>query len=125
MILPLMIFIVSCETQQKIYCAQIKSATIKPLLLRDINFQFNRCRIRCFDVNTWGELPFNQCAPVQAGIEFTSFKEDVIIKGKKMAENYPIELCDGIAGFTNTDMAVEIKPKIKKLNSIKNDLCGE
>ena len=46
-------------------------------------------------------------------------------EGEKVAENYPIEFCDGIAGFSNADMAIEIKPKIKKINAIKIDYCGE
>lgn len=122
MIAPLMIFTVSCKT--KIICSQVKSTQIKPLILKDINFQFNRCRARCFDFNSWEELPFNKCASHVVPERFISFKEEEFSKeGVKLAENYPIEFCDGMGGFSNVDMAIEIKPKIKKLNAIKNDYC--
>jgi len=122
-----MISIVSCRTQ--IYCAQIESAKIKPLILKDINIKFNRCRARCFDFNTWDALPDNKCPdfPKTALIEgLTVYGEPVYDKNGKIDKgvNFPIEYCDGIGGFSNVDMADEVKPKIKKLNSIKTDLCS-
>jgi hypothetical protein len=80
-------------------------------MLYDISFQFDRCRGRCFDLNEWKALPMNMCA----GMESYALAESI---------NLPLESCEGIAGFTIEDMAVEIRPKIKKLDAIKKDYCN-
>ncbi len=103
-----MIFTVSCKT--KIICQQVESTKIKPIILSEVSFEFMRCRIRCFDFNEWKELDMKQCK----GFESLTDEKSI---------NLPIEACDGIAGFSNEDMAIEVKPKIKKLNAIKNDVC--
>lgn len=108
-ILLILFSITSCKT--KIVCSQIESAKIAPLILYDISFQFNRCRARCFDLNKWVTLPLNQCA----GMEGYNLSESA---------NLPLESCEGVAGFSIDDMAKEIRPKIKKLDSIKIDYCN-
>lgn len=105
--LLLMIFLASCKT--RIICSQIKSNTIKPIALCDLSLQFNRCRCRCFNPNTWSEVNDNLC----------SWKyEEPFKKG-----DYPIDYCEGIAGFFIEDIAREVKPKVKNLNRIKSDYC--
>lgn len=110
MILLSMTFLVSCK--QKIICEQVKGAQIKPIIMKDISFQFNRCRLRCFDFNKWAELPMNKCEG------FAQLTEEKSI-------NLPLEVCDELVGFDLEDIALEVKPKIKKLSTIKSDLCGE
>jgi hypothetical protein len=107
MTMPLMTFLSSCRDQ--IICSQIKSAEIKPIELCDISFKFNRCRCRCFNVNSWETLPMNKCSGTGQDLPDTI--------------DFPIESCDGVAGFYVNDMAVEIRPKIKELNTIKGDYC--
>lgn len=111
-ILP-MIFLISCKT--KIICGQINSARIVPVMLYDVSFQFNRCRGRCFDVNEWKTLPINRCIG-----ELDSQYIPVIDN----AINYPLEYCDGVAGFSLDDMSENIRPKVKELNAIKGDYCN-
>lgn len=108
-ILLSMIFITSCKT--KIICSQVNSAKIIPIILYDISFKFDRCRARCFDLNTWATLPLNQCA----GMDSYNLGE---------VANLPLESCEGVAGFSNEDMAIEIRPKIKMLDQIKKDYCN-
>lgn len=107
-----MLFLSSCKG--KIICSQVKKAEIKPLMLFDISFQFNRCRGRCFDLNTWSNLPINQCIGES---EFLPIIENNSV-------NYPLEYCDGIAGFTIEDMALNVRPNIKILDQIKKDNCN-
>jgi hypothetical protein len=107
MMLLWMIFLSSCKT--KIICAQINSAKIKPVMIYDVSFQFNRCRGRCLDVNKWETVPLNQCSGTQ---------EDL---GDSV--NFPLESCEGIAGFPFDDIANNIRPNIKKLDAIKEDYC--
>ncbi len=101
------IFLASCKT--KIICSQVKSATIKPIVLCDLSMQFNRCRCRCFNANRWAEVEDRACKwrypePFKKG-------------------DYPIDYCEGIAGFYLEDIAQEVKPKVKKLSRIKTDYC--
>ena len=96
----------SCRT--KLICSEVRSATIKPLPLCDISFQFNECYCRCFDLNNFKEVNENKCT-----WKYGDFKEG----------SYPLETCEGLSGFYVNDWAVEVKPKIKKLSRIKYDNC--
>ena len=125
-----MTFIVSCK--KKLVCSEIENNLIPPLILSDISFQFNRCRIRCFDFNEWRELSMDKCPQAYGYFkpseeleamnerELKNFKAEL---SKILSTDLPIEACDGLAGFSNEDMALEIKPRIKRLNAIKNDVC--
>lgn len=101
MIAALMIFsISSCRSfERQLICGQIQEHQIKPHELCDISFQFNRCRCREFDFNTWEAL--------------------------SEPENRPLEYCEGIAGFHVKDIATDIRPNVKALDEIKNNLCGQ
>jgi hypothetical protein len=98
----LTIFLVSC--QHKTTCLEIKTARIRPVITCDISFQFKTCSCRCFNVNDWEKISDKNCKNFTEG-------------------DYPLETCDGIAGFFLDDIATEIKPKIKKLASINRDNC--
>ena len=115
--LALTIFLTS-SCKDAIICAQINSAKIKPLVLKDISFQFDRCRIRCFDINTWATFPsLNACE---------EFKDDLETPEKENEEpyrDYEIKYCDGLSGFDVKDMAKVVRPKIKELAQIKEDNC--
>jgi len=106
-ILLLMISLTSCK--DKIVCAQVESSKIKNLILKDLSLQFNRCRVRCFNLNSWKTLPLNKCDGFEG------------IEGEQ--EDYPIGFCEGLSGFDVSDMAKHIRPKIKELNAIKEDNC--
>jgi hypothetical protein len=101
--LLLMIFLSSCRTA--IICQQVESSKIPFVKLYDVSFKYDRCGVRCFDLNTWATVPLEKC-------------------GENLSESLPLESCEGIAGFSLSDMAIEIRPKIKKLNQIKIDACG-
>jgi len=107
-ILPIL-FLISCKSA--IICNQINSAKIVPILLYDISFKFDRCRVRCFDFNSWATLPLNKCV----GME---------LRTEEGAINLPLENCEGLSGFSINDMAYELRPKIKKLDQIKKDYCN-
>ena len=93
----------SCRT--KIICTEVRTATIEALPLCDISFKFNRCRCRCFNLNN-----FSNVDDVACGEGFKS-------------GNYDLEYCEGISGFYIEDWALEVKPKVKKLDRIKRDNC--
>jgi len=102
------ISLASCKT--KLICAQVNSATIKPIVLCDLSMQFNRCRCRCFNLNAWDEVEDKACKWAH---------DEPFKKG-----DYPIDYCEGIAGFYLEDIAREVKPKVKKLSKIKSDYCN-
>lgn len=82
---------------------------MRPLASCDISLQFNRCRCRCLNPNTWESLNLKDC------------KEYEELAG--LAVNLPIIECDGLVGFFVDDIATEIKPKVNALNGIKRDYC--
>jgi len=128
-IITLTIFSIS-GCKDKIICAEIKSAEIKPVVLYDVSFTFKRCRVRCFDANKWTTLPISSCPVLSAYA--SDYAESVVnfneldLDTKKInfdAVNLPLEQCEGVAGFSLEDHAKEIGPKVKELNQIKVDNC--
>lgn len=99
------ILFLSVSCRSKLICNEIKAATIKNLPLCDISFQFNRCRCRCFNINTYTTVEPEAC-----GDDFE-------------AGDYPITYCESLSGFFVEDWAVEIRPKIRRLDRIKGDYC--
>lgn len=94
----LMISLVSCRSiERRVVCNELRKHEISPVEMCDINIKFDRCRCRSFDLNSWNELS----EPV----------------------NYPLSHCDKMTGFNTDVAAVEIKPKIKALYRIKENLC--
>lgn len=98
-------FLTSCRTA--IVCEDIERAEMVPLNYCDISFKFNeaRCRCRCLDPNTYTTLPDLSC-----GEDYQS-------------GNFELEACQGIAGFSLDDVALEVKPNISRLNKIKEHYC--
>jgi hypothetical protein len=91
----LMILTTSCQT--RLVCKELKKNEIKPLEKCSISFKLQRCRCRMFDLNTWTTL------------------------GE--ATNHPLDYCDGISGYRITDEAEEIRPKVKAMSRLKENLC--
>lgn len=99
-ILLLTTFLGSCRSvQTSVICSEIRNQEINPVELCDISFQFLRCRCRQFDMNSWAST--------------------------SEAVDYPLEHCDGMAGFKLDDMALEIRPKVKALYRLKENLCND
>ena len=71
--------------------------TFKPHILADISFEKDRCRVRCYDMNNFKTIDDNKC-----GAHFKS-------------GNYPLDECEGVAGFYLEDVAKEIIPTAKKI----------
>lgn len=109
MILVLMIFIaLSCNSvKQRIICGEIEAANTRPKIFCDVSIQFQRCRCRCFDLESFSTVDDKLC-----GDDFKSGNKDIYF-------------CEGIAGFFNKDWAVEVKPKLKRLEDLKGDYCGQ
>lgn len=107
----------------RIVCAQIKEHEIKPIKSCDVSFKFNRCRCRCFNMNAWKEEPLKSCP------EFSEVQESEVRKVKKKsgelyeAVNYPVDHCEGISGFYLDKIATEVRPNVKALDALKENLC--
>jgi len=117
--LLLMIFLSNgCQTviEQKLICAQINKYKIELVPTCDISVEFDRCRCRCMNLNTFEpaknlkmcKWPKNFSGKVPDGFKTYSF---------------PLEMCEGIAGQFVEDVAVKIRPNVKALNEVKNNLC--
>lgn len=81
---------------------------IEPVKLCTVKLSFDvpKCNCRCFDLNNWEQANDAWCGE---GFE---------------SGNYPIEACNGISGFYNSDIATEIRPKIKSMAETRRDQCG-
>jgi len=109
MLLTMCIISCGCIVRPKIICADISRAAFKPMVFCDISFSPEpRCRCRCFDMNVNRTINDSSCD-----------KEDTIFK----SGNYPIEHCDEIGGPTKKDWAIQVKPNIQRLQSIKKTYC--
>lgn len=116
-ILLLTTFLIS-SCKDKIICEQINSAKIRPLIIKNISFEFNRCRISCFDLNTWSTYKsLNACE------EYKDDPETDEIENAETNREFPVSYCDNLLGFDASDMAKYVRPKIKELASIKKDNC--
>lgn len=114
--LALMISLASCKNQ--IICSQVNSAKIKPLIIKDLSLQFGRCRIRCFNLNTWESYKsLNSCD------EFPDDQSTIEKENSEPYRDYETDYCDGVIGFDFKDVAKYIRPKIKELDAIKKDNC--
>lgn len=124
--LLLMTFSVSCKNQ-KFICAEIKKSEIPPTVMHNINFQFNRCRVRCFDLNKWEALPIKDCPELNPLAEQGfSVSQEVNENGvTEESINLEISACDGIIGFSADDASKKVRPSVKALANIKKDSCGE
>ena len=116
----LTIFSVSCNSiQRKLVCKQVESATFSLKPMYDVSFRFNRCRARCFDMTNWNAVAIDYCPELEPDVLLYGVGFD----GDSDSINLPVERCEGIAGFDLVDIAKDIKPKILKLNAIKEDQC--
>lgn len=108
-----MIFLLnSCRTAvQRIVCAQIREARLPNLIMKDVSIQFDRCRLRCFNLNDWQTLPLKECK----GYENEA--------GNSL--NRPLIECEGVAGFSVEDWASEVRPRIKQLGGLRDDYCSK
>lgn len=116
----LMIFTLNgCQTkyEQKLICKQISLHQIPPTPLCDISFKYDRCRCRCFDYNSWDALSIKDCG------RFQNKLNDVKTVNNVEVIDYELEYCDGIAGSFNNDQAVNVRPHVKALYRIKQNLC--
>lgn len=97
-ILLLTTFLASCRSiERRMICSELRKHEIAPIEMCDINIKFDRCRCRSFDFNSWEALS----EPV----------------------NHPLEYCDKLTGFKLDVAAVEVKPKIKAMYRLKENLC--
>ena len=113
MILLLTIFLSSCNmlsgVKKKIICKELKRNEIKPMIMCDLAFKpKKRCRCRCFDVGRFELANDAWCDTDDVRFE---------------TGNYPVETCAKLSGFYLKDWAVELAPKIKRANKIKNNIC--
>lgn len=111
-----------CNTVQiKMMCDQIKAMEIEPIIAYDISFKFERCRVRCFNFNTWKSLPAKSCPTMPAGPVIIVV--DSSTQERSEAVNMPLNYCEGMRGFNRNDMITKIRPNIKRLNNIKVNFC--
>lgn len=95
---------------------------MKPLASGEVSFQFNRCRARCLDPNTWGALPLKQCPEIFPEC-IKTVNQETPVYCEDLAKNFELTKCEGIAGFFVEDIATEIRPKMGALNGLKKDYC--
>ncbi len=74
----------------------ISCNSLKPIIVKQISFKYNRCRLYCYNPNSLKQIKDKKC-----GEEFVS-------------GDYNINLCDGILGIDIKIYAEYLKPKIKE-----------
>lgn len=91
-------FLSGCRSfERKIICAQIRNHQVPTIEMCDISFKFNRCRCRLFNMNDW-----------------TAETEPT---------DYPLEYCENIAGFFLEDIAKDVRPNVKALANLRENMC--
>ena len=88
-----------------IFSISCKGPKIKPKIMCDISFEFERCRCRCYDL-----MNIKTTSPKRCNVES---EED--------NWNLPIESCDEISGFFIQDLAKKIIPKARKIKRHYDD----
>lgn len=120
--------------ETKVVCEQIEQYKIEPIKACDISFQFNRCRCRCFDFNKWQALDAKMCPDFNNKVikQIVRFTDDAgVITAKNIstkeerfqAVDFPIEHCEGLSGYNIKDAATKVRPNVKALNEVKEQLC--
>jgi hypothetical protein len=93
-----MIFLASCQSvERRAVCSELRKQEIKTIEMCDISIKFDRCRCRSFNLNSWTELS----EPV----------------------NHPLAYCDKMVGFKADAAALEVRPKVKAMYRLKENLC--
>lgn len=109
MIVALMISLGSCRS-------------LRPQIVADISFQFDRCRVRCFDFEKVKEVGQDKCDRFPKTIpeayadyfsEATNSKGYTYLTFKK--GNYSLGTCDMLIGVSAIDYANEIRPWAKSV----------
>lgn len=106
----LTIFLVSC-----------KGPRIKPQVIGDISFQFERCRLTCFDIMKMSSTRKEKCnITKKIPKEFPIFySEEYDEEGDRYLKfnpgNYSLQVCDGLIGFHVDTYATKVKPWGKKV----------
>lgn len=125
----------SCKSfETRLICEQIELYKIEPIKSCDISFQFDRCRCRCFDFNKWQALDAKFCPEFnnEVILNIVRFTDDKGIRVAKavatkterfQAVDYPIEHCEGLSGYNIKDAAIKVRPNVKALNEVKEQLC--
>jgi len=88
-----------------IFSISCKGPKIKPKIMCDVSFEFERCRCRCYDL-----MNIKTTSPERCDVE--SNEENW---------NLPIEYCDEITGFYAEDLAKKIIPKARKIKRHYDD----
>lgn len=86
-----------------------KCFKVQPRQSCDISFQFNRCRCRCLYLKN----DLQTVDPKKCGLDWAENVKD-----------FPIEHCEGIAGFFVEDIAKHIRPEALETKQCFEDSCG-
>lgn len=87
------------SVETAVVCSEVKHNEIAPVEKCAIDFKNGWCRCFMFDLNRWLQ---------------TSEPKD-----------YDLEYCDGIQGARIETEAIEVRPKVKALWRLKENLCGD
>lgn len=102
-------------------CRGIKP--LRPQIRYDVSFQFNRCRVKCFNPDTLKDTKDTDCnryykredwpnpIPDYFELEEREGKSKFWFKGG----NYTLEQCDDLVGIKKSDYAIEIRPYVRKV----------
>ena len=113
------ILIVSCQsTTQRLACNGIRTHQIPPIAKCEASFTFVRCRCRCFDYNNWKTLDLNKCERFKPHL-----LEAFLDEKNQQTVDMELSFCDGIDGSFAADQAVDMRPHVKALADIRENLC--
>lgn len=104
--LMILVLMTACNSlERKLICKDVQRQEINSMPFYDVSFQFNRCRVRCFNLTDYTIVDDSECGP--------SF----------VSGNYPLSACEGVQGFITEEWAAEVRPKLKNLRSVYLDEC--
>lgn len=116
-----------------ILCASCKGPLIKNQVNADINFKFNRCRVRCYSFTNVGTVQDYNCNlwPKEIPENYPDFYNFEVYKDPESGKSYdylkfysgdyPLISCDKLTGFYIENYAKEIRPEAIRLKEYYED----
>lgn len=94
----LMISLVACRSfERALVCNEVEENKLGELLMCHYSVKFDKCKCKMMDLDNFAEI--------------TNLVE------------YPLDYCDGLAGFKVDTWSEEIGPKLKALSRLKEERC--
>jgi hypothetical protein len=114
---------------QMILWVSCKGPSIRPQINADLNFTLNRCRVRCYDIQSTKSVPSEKCNRYYRRGKYPKNIPDyyLLVHSPKtddllfVSGDHPVETCNKLTGVFLEPFAREIKPWATKIREYFED----